>query len=214
MNDTDHTRLTVLADGRTLHHHPQHVCKGGCCLHDSSPYAGCAYPKYWGAMQIGALDSLWHECPCGVLHPCMASIMYRHHRYVHVPHTCCLVAGHCGPIEGEVVTEPEKPKVTAVRPPALLALPAALEPITALPASSGQTLAEAVDERLAAYADTLHGYSATIDGFAADVDGFAVLITDTNDRIGDVERRIHTVVALSFAWLVVLAGIFALMLWK
>lgn len=83
-----------LESGQLLHHHSAEECSGNCCLHGTSPYAGCKYWRVWRADR----KQLEHTCPCRIGHPCSAAAAYAKEKGYEFDgtHGCCGIPGHCG----------------------------------------------------------------------------------------------------------------------
>lgn len=62
-----------LESGQTLFHHTAEECSGRCCLHGTSVYATCAWPRAWNVEE----QWLVHLCSHDVQHPCEAGVDYR-----------------------------------------------------------------------------------------------------------------------------------------
>lgn len=92
---------TVLESGQRLSHHREDQCSGLCCLHGTSLFVSCEWPRSWYSDR----QILLHHCPCGVGHPCFAGVIFAQTRGEggKAIHGCC-GAHPCGNvIEGEIV---------------------------------------------------------------------------------------------------------------
>lgn len=65
--------LTRLESGQVLRHHEVTECTGNCCLHGTSPFGSCKWPRAWRHDE----QRLVHLCRHDVQHPCEAGVDYR-----------------------------------------------------------------------------------------------------------------------------------------
>lgn len=71
--DIEERERTQLESGQLIYHHTAAECSGNCCLHGTSEWESCSWPRAWRT----DLGRLVHLCKHDVQHDCEAGRQYR-----------------------------------------------------------------------------------------------------------------------------------------